>query len=317
MNPFDHLGIPPDSDQDAIRSAYRRLAKSTHPDANPGDASAAARFAALQDAYQAALELAAAPPVPEQRASSPRRPSRHRTVYREISLDVNQAITGARVAIEGASGLCQHCSGTGRLACSHPVGCATCDGSGIISVQSKGYISVRLECHECLGEGMTNSIPCHHCGGFGVSSTSACVADIPPNVRDGDTFRIEGAASIPEENVRGDIEFVVRIDDRRYSLSGDDIETTVVLDIWHAARGCSVPVRLPDGSTVKLTVPPGSAHGRRFAMKGRGMPPLHDESSPGDFVAVVELRPIKVTTPEIAAALAALEKAVMSARAAA
>ncbi len=45
------LELPPDADASAIKAAWRRLAKANHPDLNPGDAAAAARFRAAQAAY--------------------------------------------------------------------------------------------------------------------------------------------------------------------------------------------------------------------------------------------------------------------------
>ncbi|MGE5722885.1 MAG: J domain-containing protein [Sphingomonadales bacterium] len=51
MHAFDVLEIEPDADFDAIKSAYRRLAKINHPDAAPNDAEAAGRFQAVQAAY--------------------------------------------------------------------------------------------------------------------------------------------------------------------------------------------------------------------------------------------------------------------------
>lgn len=46
------LELEPDADEAAIKAAYRRLAKANHPDLNPGDAAAAARFQAVQAAYE-------------------------------------------------------------------------------------------------------------------------------------------------------------------------------------------------------------------------------------------------------------------------
>jgi curved DNA-binding protein len=136
---------------------------------------------------------------------------------------------------------------------------------------------------------------------------------IPENVRDGDAFRVDGVASIPEENVRGDIEFVVRIRDGRFRLDGDDIVTTATMDIWQAARGALIGIPLPGGGSVKLTVPPGTADGRKFTSKGKGMPSA-DGGDPGHFVVVASIRPISVSTPAIDQALAALEQAVNASR---
>jgi DnaJ-class molecular chaperone with C-terminal Zn finger domain len=317
MNPFDQLGIPRGSSADVIRSAYRRLAKGCHPDLNPDDVSAAERFAKLQEIYQAALRDRAdsSPDMPgsSRARSGTAEQQRHRTVYREVFINVAQAITGCTVAIDGAAGLCAPCSGTGRLPSEHEMGCSTCDGTGVIKTQSKGYITVRLECHECLGKGTTMHTSCHHCGGFGVSSTAPCHVVIPANVRDGDAFRVDGAASIPEENVRGDIEFIVRIRDKRFRIEGDDIEATIYLDIWQTARGCVVPLKLPDGTPLKLRVPPGTASGRRFSIQGKGMPALYDGVG-GNFTAVVSIRPIIINSEEIEVAMTALEMAVSTSR---
>ena len=51
MRALDVLELEPDCDFEAVRVAWRRLAKSNHPDVRPGDKEAAARFIAIQAAY--------------------------------------------------------------------------------------------------------------------------------------------------------------------------------------------------------------------------------------------------------------------------
>lgn len=313
MNPFDHLGVPRDSDAGTIRLAFRKLVKSVHPDHNQSRPEFVVKFQALKDAYELALSAAAArvaAATPDKLSAGPRRVAPiFRSVYRDVVLDVSQAMAGATISLDGAAGICSWCDGTGRLPCDHPISCVTCSGTGIGNVQSKGYISVRLQCVECEGTGTTTQVHCHHCGGFGVNSTQPCEVILPAGVRSGDAFKVEGAASIPEENVRGDIEIIVVVKDTRYKVVGDDIEATLWLDLWQALRGGVAPVRLPDGSTVKLTYPPSTTPGRRFTMKGKGMVSM-DDFTTGDFVAVASIRPIEKVTPDVAAALVALEKAV-------
>jgi hypothetical protein len=52
MRALDLLEVEPDAGFDDVKSAYRRLAKANHPDAAPGDKEAAARFQAVQAAYE-------------------------------------------------------------------------------------------------------------------------------------------------------------------------------------------------------------------------------------------------------------------------
>jgi curved DNA-binding protein CbpA len=54
-NPFEILGIAPESDHRTIKKAYRRLAKKFHPDVNPDDPESEKRFKQIQWAYDALL----------------------------------------------------------------------------------------------------------------------------------------------------------------------------------------------------------------------------------------------------------------------
>ncbi|KAL2427293.1 putative J domain-containing protein C3E7.11c [Exophiala dermatitidis] len=49
---YDALGVKPDASELEIKKAYRKLAITTHPDKNPGDETAHARFQAVGEAYQ-------------------------------------------------------------------------------------------------------------------------------------------------------------------------------------------------------------------------------------------------------------------------
>lgn len=51
MRALELLDLEPDADFEAVRAAWRRLAKANHPDVRPGDADAATRFQAIQAAY--------------------------------------------------------------------------------------------------------------------------------------------------------------------------------------------------------------------------------------------------------------------------
>ena len=51
IDPYKTLGVPKEADQDAVKSAYRKLAKQYHPDLNPGDAQVEQRFKEISQAY--------------------------------------------------------------------------------------------------------------------------------------------------------------------------------------------------------------------------------------------------------------------------
>lgn len=52
MRALEALELDSDAGFDAVRAAYRRLAKANHPDLKPGDGEAAQRFREVQAAYQ-------------------------------------------------------------------------------------------------------------------------------------------------------------------------------------------------------------------------------------------------------------------------
>ena len=56
MRALDLLEVEADADFDAIKAAWRRLAKANHPDARPGDAEAAERFRVVQAAFEVLRE---------------------------------------------------------------------------------------------------------------------------------------------------------------------------------------------------------------------------------------------------------------------
>lgn len=314
MNPFDYLGIGHDAGLLEARSAYRRLAKACHPDRHPDDPEAAAKFAALSEAYKAAIKKIEARPDGSAAGEAGRwKPSTHRTVWREVSVNVALAISGGEVVVPGASGICPHCDGEGRLPLGYATECSTCGGTGKGATKYGGFVAVSLQCHDCDGTGRTEHVACHHCGGFGVSSTAECRVVLPAGVREGDSFVIEGAASIPSENVKGDVQVLVKIVDDRFRICGDDVETTVWLEVWEAAAGGTATVPLPASGRVQLRYPAGTAHGRRFVMKGRGMERLADNGR-GDFVAVAAVKAIDGSSSEVAAALEALKAAVLADR---
>lgn len=66
MRALDVLGLESDVEFDAVKAAWRKLAKENHPDVRPGDADAAARFQQVQASYEvlrAAEDARAAKPV--------------------------------------------------------------------------------------------------------------------------------------------------------------------------------------------------------------------------------------------------------------
>ena len=66
------------------------------------------------------------------------------------------------------------------------------------------------------------------------------------------------------------------------------MEKTLAVSPWEAALGAKVPVTLPSGQTVALTVPAGSQSGAQLRLTGKGIPGRGKSREAGDLL--VELK---------------------------
>ena len=113
---------------------------------------------------------------------------------------------------------------------------------------------------------------------------------IPRGIRAGQNLRLAGQGTpgtggAPAGDLYLEIEFKPH---PRYRLDGVDLYVDLPLAPWEAALGASVNAPTPEG-TVQLTVPKGSAAGRKLRLKGRGLPSAKTAGTPGDLYAVVTI----------------------------
>jgi curved DNA-binding protein len=107
---------------------------------------------------------------------------------------------------------------------------------------------------------------------------------IPKGILDGQRLRLAGQGGAGIGNAPpGDLYLEVAVQEhKRYRVEGRDVTTEVPLAPWEAALGAEVVVPTPAGQ-VTVTVPAGSAAGRRLRLRGRGIP----GNPPGDFYVVL------------------------------
>jgi curved DNA-binding protein len=109
---------------------------------------------------------------------------------------------------------------------------------------------------------------------------------IPKGVRAGQHLRLGGqggAGATP--GAAGDLYLEVAFRDHpRFHVDGRDVSVELPVAPWEAALGAQITVPTPDGS-VEMTVPTGSAGGRRLRLKGKGIP----ASPPGDLYVILSI----------------------------
>jgi curved DNA-binding protein len=110
---------------------------------------------------------------------------------------------------------------------------------------------------------------------------------IPAGVRPGQMIRLAGQGGPGHDGAAaGDLLLEVRLRPHpRFRVDGADLIATLPVAPWEAALGAVVPVRLPDGSSLKVRVPEGAQSGRVLTVRGRGLP----GRTPGDLELQVQV----------------------------
>ncbi len=111
---------------------------------------------------------------------------------------------------------------------------------------------------------------------------------IPKGVREGQRIRLAGQGEAGgHRSTAGDLYLRVRFERHpNYRVEGSDLISDVEMPAWKLVLGGEVEVATPDGS-VRLKIPPGTQPGRKFRLKGRGLPTSASER--GDFYIKMEI----------------------------
>lgn len=269
------LGVERDASPEAIKKAYRRLARKHHPDVSKA-ADAAARMSEVNEAYAVLSD-------PEKRAGYDALGSGRRQ---------GEAFNAPPPGWEGNFG---HWHGGEDLfeddgfseffnRLFSRAGMARQPGRG---EDHRATITLDLE---DAWRGGTRSITLRGAqagddGRLKVAERQYEVT-IPRGVRPGQRIRLagQGGAGRP----RGDLYLEVQIEpSARFRLEGRNLVAELPVAPWEAALGAVVPVELPDGSKLKVRVPAGAQSGRRLSVRGRGWPAAQGE--PGDLELVVSV----------------------------
>ena len=306
------LGVDKKATPEEIKKAYRKLARQYHPDRNPGNPAAEARFKAISGAYDTLGDAekrkqydrsgmlggaggGAAPggfsdlgdiftnlfgdrvPGGGGRTTPPRpRPERGRDLEAEATISFAQAMEGAQIplTVPTAQG-CRTCRGTGARPGTSPKICPSCQGRGIES-QGQGLFSISTPCSRCGGAGTVVEDPCPTCQGSGVTRTvKKYRANIPAGVRDGSKVRLPGKGEPgPHGGTPGDLFVVTRVQPSPvFARKGDHLEVEVPITFPEAARGAEVEVPTLNGAK-RLRVPAGTRSGTVQRLRGEGPPRL-------------------------------------------
>ena len=229
---YETLGVDRGADDAALKSAYRKLAMKFHPDRNPDDASAEAKFKEANEAYDvlkdadkraaydqfghAAFENGGggggggsgfgggfADIFDEMfgdftsrgggRAGNRGGAAHGADLRYNMQISMEDAFRGRETQIRVPTAVsCGDCNGSGAAKGSHPSTCGGCQGRGKVRAQ-QGFFTVERTCPACNGAGQVIEDPCKTCGGAGRTRKEKTLkVTVPAGVEDGTRIRLSG-----------------------------------------------------------------------------------------------------------------------------
>lgn len=290
------LGVPKNASKDDIVKAYRKGAQQHHPDRNPGDAEAEARFRDIQEAYDILSDQ-------NKRADYDRgghtmhfrmhgqgQPfssnfndvmsdifgaskfrGRNLTVRLEINLADAYQGCNKEVLIK-VKNSCTSCKGQGQVSNET---CASCGGNGFVKIHNAPF-EFRQNCPVCNGLGKINPIPCSDCNATGMLSgykEKKIEVQIPCGIESGMNIRLAG---LGEESLRGgnsgDLIVHVLVNEHEYfQRDGIDLLIDVPLSYSQLMLGTEIEIPTICDEILTCKIPEGTQSHAKFKLGGKGM----------------------------------------------
>lgn len=306
---YSVLGVKRDASEDEIKKAFRKLARKYHPDVNPGDKTAEARFKEMNEAYEVLSD------------------SDKRKKYDQYGDQWQYADQFARAGAQGAP------TGDFRQAGGRPF-VFDSDAESLFGEMFGAFgartrtrarrghdvesaVDVTLEeayhgttrvlsleedepCRTCGGSGRVRNTACSACRGVGaVRRLNRLEVKIPAGVRDGSRVRVAGKGEPGYGGgPAGDLYLVISAQPHRlFERKGDDLYVEASVPLTAAMLGGEVEIPTLKGK-IALKIPPETQNGKVFRLKGQGMPHLSG-SAFGDLLATVRVvLPVNISAEE-------------------
>jgi molecular chaperone DnaJ len=300
---YEVLGVARDCDAADLKAAYRRLAMQFHPDRNPNDREAEARFKEASEAYQVLSNA-------EQRArydrfghagpqtgagfgdmgdvfsafsdifgdmfggggrGGGRAQTRGADIETHLSITLLEAAAGVTKEVKVRRRQpCETCGGSGAAPGTTPETCRHCGGRGQV-MHAQGFLRIATTCPICRGEGKVIRKRCPTCDGNGVGyAEEKLQVGIPAGVEDGATLRLVGRGEAPSGARPGNLYVALHVEeDPRFERDGADLHTQVTVSFPQAALGDRVRVPVLTAAPAdELEIPDDSEKAAEAAAAG-------------------------------------------------
>ncbi|MFM2321410.1 MAG: hypothetical protein RL612_557 [Actinomycetota bacterium] len=257
------LGVAKDVSDAELKKVYRKLARQYHPDSNPGDAKAEAKFKEISEAYSVLADPA------------------QRKEYDQVrAMGGGARFTGGAGGSGFPGGFPGGGAGGFEDVFSNLFGGGGRGGFGGFGPQRGSDLTMTTTLN--FIDGVKGTSIKVNLGGKDVS------VNIPAGVNDGQKIKLRGKGQAsPNGGEAGDLIITCNIKPHPiFSRDGNNIRVTVPVTYAEAVLGATILVPTLGGEPVKLKVAPGTPNGRVLRVKGRGVVTAKHE---GDLLATVEV----------------------------
>jgi len=332
---YEILEVTKTVTSDELKVAYRRLAMKFHPDRNPGDTEAEAKFKEATEAFEVLAD-----PDKRQRydryghdglqgmgaggqggmqvdlgdllgdlfggffgnGGGGRRsgPQPGRDVQIILDIDLAEAARGVtkKVTVQREDH-CGTCNGTGAKPGTKVSSCKRCGGQGEVIVQQM-FIRMRQACRACNGTGQVITDPCGGCRGAGkVVGKQEIEVKVTPGVDTGDRIRYAGLGDAGDAGApRGNLEFAIRVKEHKFfQRDGQNLICQWPITFAQAALGGPIEITTLVGEKVNYDLPRGVQTHEVLRLTGHGMPGRRGGRK-GDLMVQVVVDTPQTLTPE-------------------
>ena len=316
---YEVLGIQKGATDQEIKKAYRKLAKANHPDLNPGDKAAEARFKEINEAYEVLSD------------------STKRSRYDQFGFaGVDPSYGGGGSGFGGGfsgdfdfgdlgdifgsffgggfgGGSARTRSGPQRgeslrmgltitfeeaaFGCEKEVSldrveqCEACGGSGTVQQRRQtpmGVFATTSPCPRCGGKGKIIASPCSSCGGSGQNRKRKTVkVSIPAGIDNGQIVSLRGQGNAGKNGgPAGDLQIVITVQPHQlFQRDGSDVYCDAPITFTQAVLGGELEIPTIDGK-VKYDIPEGTQTGTTFRLRGKGIPNVNGRGRGDQYVTV-------------------------------
>jgi DnaJ-class molecular chaperone len=278
-DPYEVLGVPRSANAAAIKSAFRKLAKKHHPDANKNDPKAAARFAELNSANEIIGDAEKRQQFDRGEIDAEGKPRFQGfpggggpgAGARAGGFETHTFRSGGAAGPGGFGGGFEDILNS-MFGAANARGSRAGPGAGGARFEfDPGTMAVDLD----LSVAMTVSLEEAVQGGekrVRLPTGKELNVKIPPGVVAGQQIRLKGQGETAPGHPPGDLLITVSIAPHAFfKVDGSDLRLDLPVTLYEAVLGGKV--RVPTlGSAVELSIPKNTSSGRTFRLKGKGLP---------------------------------------------